>query len=93
MDVKQLGAAIARSLRDHWIVYLVEGAVLLVLGVLVVVIAPVAPLATTIFLGWILLAGGIIALAAMLWTRRTRRFWWSLMPALLGIGAGLILLA
>jgi hypothetical protein len=60
MDANQLKAAFGKSVRDHWILFLVEGIVLFMLGFLAIVIPPLATLAVTIFLGWLFLISGIV---------------------------------
>jgi uncharacterized membrane protein HdeD (DUF308 family) len=47
----------------------------------------------TIFLGWMFLISGIAGLALTFWARGLPGFWWSLLSAVLAIGAGIILLA
>src|SRR5258705_490885 len=54
---------------------------------------PLAGLAVTIFLGWMLLISGIAGLVLTFWARQMPGFWWSLISAILAIGAGIILLA
>jgi hypothetical protein len=53
VDANQLKAAFGKSVRDHWVLFLVEGIVLFILGFLAIVIPPLATLAVTIFLGWL----------------------------------------
>ena len=92
-DVNPLSATFAKSVRDHWTLFLVEGIVLLVLGLLAILIPPLATLGITIVLGWLFLFSGIMGLIATFLARQAPGFWWSLVSALLGIGAGLVLLA
>jgi uncharacterized membrane protein HdeD (DUF308 family) len=80
------------SLREHWLLFLIEGIVLLVLGALAIIVPPIATLAVTIFLGWLFLISGIVGLITTLWMRREPGFWWSLLSAILGIAAGVVLL-
>ena len=93
MNGNSLPAAFAKSVRDHWVLFLVEGVVLLILGFLAIVIPPLATLAVTILLGWLFLISGIVGLFTTFWARHAPGFWWSLLSAALGIGAGLVLLA
>lgn len=88
-----LPAAFAKSVRDHWVLFLVEGIVLLILGFLAIVIPPLATLAVTILLGWLFFISGIVGLFTTFWARHAPGFWWSLLSAALGIGAGVVLLA
>jgi uncharacterized membrane protein HdeD (DUF308 family) len=90
---KRFPAAFAKSVRDHWILFLVEGIVLLILGFLAIVIPPLATLAVTILLGWLFLISGIVGLFTTFWARHAPGFWWSLLSAVLGLAAGLALLA
>ena len=57
------------------------------------IVPPLASLAVTIFLGWMFLISGIAGLALTFWTRQMPGFWWSLLSAIIGIGAGLVLLS
>jgi len=85
--------AVARSLHEHWKLYLFEGIVLLVLGALAIVLPPLATLAVTILLGWLFLVSGVVGLITTLWMRQAPGFWWSLLSAVLGIVVGFMLLA
>ena len=92
-DINQLQRALAQSIREHWVLFLIEGIVLVVLGILAVVIPVVATIAVTIFLGWLFLISGIVGLVTTFWARHAPGFWWSLLSAALAIAAGLVLLA
>ena len=80
------------SIRAHWRLFLVEGIVLMVLGLLAILIPPLATLGFTIFLGWLFFVSGIVGLITTLWARQAPGFWWSLVSAVLGIAAGLVLI-
>jgi uncharacterized membrane protein HdeD (DUF308 family) len=73
--------------------FLIEGIVLLVLGALATVLPQVATLAVAILIGWLFLISGVMGLIATFWMRQAPGFWWSLLSAVLGIAAGLVLLA
>jgi uncharacterized membrane protein HdeD (DUF308 family) len=92
-DTQGFQRAMTTTLHQHWVLFLVEGVVLLVLGALAVVLAPLATLAVTIVLGWLLLASGIMGLITTFWMRQAPGFWWALLSALLGIAVGIMLLA
>ncbi len=80
------------SLHDHWVLYLIEGIVLIVLGVLAILIPPIATIAFTLTLGWVFLISGIIGLITTFWMRQAPGFWWSLVSAVLGIAVGVLML-
>jgi uncharacterized membrane protein HdeD (DUF308 family) len=91
--IQGLQRAAAAALHEHWVLFLVEGVVLLVLGATAVVLPPIATLAVTILLGWLFLVSGIIGLFTTYWLRHAPGFWWSLLSAVLGIVVGAMLLA
>jgi uncharacterized membrane protein HdeD (DUF308 family) len=80
-------------LQKHWKALLIEGGLLVVLGLAAILIPSLASLAVTIFLGWLFLFAGLAELAVLIWARQTPGFWWSLLSALLAIGAGVALIA
>ncbi len=81
-----------RTVRDHWVLFLVEGVVLVVLGIAAILVPPIASLAATILFGWLLLLSGLVGLVTTFWGRHLPAFWWSLVSAVAGIVAGAILL-
>jgi uncharacterized membrane protein HdeD (DUF308 family) len=81
-----------RALRDHWRMYLVEGIVLVILGIGAIVLPLVAGLAVTIILGWLFLVGGMIGLVATVSSRGAPGFGWSLLSGIVAVAAGLVLL-
>jgi uncharacterized membrane protein HdeD (DUF308 family) len=92
-NIEQIQRAVATSLHEHWKLFLVEGIVLVVLGLLAVVVPPIATLAVEILFGWLFLVSGILGLVTTFWMRNAPGFWWSLLSAALGVAAGLVLLA
>jgi uncharacterized membrane protein HdeD (DUF308 family) len=92
-DVAQLQRAVAGALHQHWKLYLAEGVLLLALGVVAIVIPPLATLAVTILFGWLFLITGIMGLVTTFWMRAAPGFWWSLISAALGVLVGGWLLA
>jgi len=92
-EANQLQRALAQSIREHWVLFLIEGIVLVVLGLLAIIIPPIATIAVTIFLGWLFLISGVVGLVTTFWARHAPGFWWSLPSAVLAIAAGIVLLA
>jgi uncharacterized membrane protein HdeD (DUF308 family) len=91
--IQNMQRAATAALREHWVLFLVEGVVLLVLGATAVVLPPLATLAVTILLGWLFLVSGIVGIVTTFWMRHAPGFWWSLVSAVLGIVVGAMLLA
>ena len=92
-DIKGMQRAVANALHQHWVLYLVEGVVLLILGLAAVVIPPLATLAVTMLFGWLFLLSGVMGLITTFWMRQAPGFWWALVSAVLGIVVGALLLA
>jgi uncharacterized membrane protein HdeD (DUF308 family) len=91
-DLSNLQQAVAASLHEHWSMFLAEGILLVILGAAAIVIPPLATIAVSIFIGWIFLIGGVFGLIGTIRMRRAPGFVWSLVSAVVGIVAGLILL-
>ncbi len=92
-DIAGIQRAVANTLHEHWVLFLVEGVVLLVLGATAIALPPLATLALTIVIGWLFLVSGVVGLWTTFMMRRAPGFWWSLISAVLGIVVGLLLLA
>jgi uncharacterized membrane protein HdeD (DUF308 family) len=92
-DLEQFQHAVATSLHEHWVLFLVEGIVLVALGLIAIMVPPIATLAVEILFGWLFLISGIVGLITTFWMRKAPGFWWALLSAALGIAAGLVLLA
>jgi len=91
-DLSRLPSNMAAAVHDHWKAFLIEGILLMILGLAAIIVPPLASLAVTIFLGWMFLISGAAGLAVTFWARQLPGFGWSLLSALLAIGAGLVLL-
>jgi len=91
-DVTRLKSEMSAAVREHWKAFLIEGVLLAALGVAAMIAPMIASVAFTIFLGWMLLISGAAGLAMTFWARQMPGFWWSLISALLAVGAGIILL-
>ena len=85
--------AATRSIHDHWILFAIEGAALILLGLLAIVIPSIASANVTVVLGWLFLVSGTLGLATTYWARQAPGFWWSLVSALLAIVVGVVLIA
>jgi uncharacterized membrane protein HdeD (DUF308 family) len=92
-DIERLQTAVARSVQAHWVFFLIEGIVLLALGVAAMLVPPLATMAVEILIGWLVLMSGIVGLVMSLRVRGAPGFGWSLASAVVGIVAGLVLLA
>ena len=92
-EIEELRSKMRAAVKEHWKAFLFEGILLVILGLAAMIVPPLASLAVTIFLGWMFLISGIAGLALTFWARGMPGFWWSLLSAVLAIGAGILLLA
>jgi uncharacterized membrane protein HdeD (DUF308 family) len=93
LNQRDLGAAFQKSVREHWRAFLIEGIILVILGLAAIALPPLAGLATTLVLGWLFLLGGIVGLVATFGQRNAPGFWWALLSAAIAILAGGVLLS
>jgi len=92
-DIAKFQRAVANALHAHWVLFLIEGVVLLVLGATAIGLPPLATLAATIIIGWLFLVSGVMGLITTFMMRQAPGFWWSLISAVLGVVVGTLLLA
>ena len=90
--LRETGYAIGGAVRRHWGLFLTEGIVLVVLGILALLAPVIASVAATVLFGWLLLLSGVVGLIATVRARHAPGFWWSLLSAVIGIVAGVLLL-
>ena len=79
-------------MHRHWKQFLTEGIILSMLGLVAIVLPPMATLAVELLVGWLLLISGIVGLVSTFMARGAPGFAWSLLSAVVGIAAGVILL-
>lgn len=91
-DIDRLQSQMKEAVKANWKAFLIEGIVLVILGLAAVAIPLLASIAVTIFLGWLFLISGVVGLYLTFTTRGLPGFWWSLISAALAVAAGLILI-
>src|ERR1700736_1657519 len=89
---QEVHAALGRALHDHWGLFLTEGIILVILGVIAIVVPPLATLAATIVIGWLFVISGIAGLIMAFQARHAPGFWWALLSAVIALVAGGLLL-
>jgi uncharacterized membrane protein HdeD (DUF308 family) len=88
----QMRRAVVSTIHQHWVLFLVEGILLLVLGAAAIIVPVIATLAFTLFIGWLFLISGVVGLITTFWMRNAPGFWWSLLSGVVGIAAGIVLI-
>jgi uncharacterized membrane protein HdeD (DUF308 family) len=91
-DIRETRYPLGGAVRRHWVLFLTEGIVLVILGTLALLAPVIASVAATVFFGWLLLLSGVIGLVTTFRARHAPGFWWSLLSAVIGIVAGILLL-
>jgi uncharacterized membrane protein HdeD (DUF308 family) len=91
-DFEKMQTALATSLAAHWRLFLIEGIVLVILGLAAIMLPLIATIAMAIVIGWIFLLSGVVGLLSTFRMRSAPGFWWSLLSGILGVVAGIVLL-
>jgi uncharacterized membrane protein HdeD (DUF308 family) len=90
--LEDVGREAREAIRSHWVLFLVQGVIMIILGILAVGEPMVATLAITLFAGWLFLISGIVGLVGTFSARRVPGFWWALITAILAILVGIYLI-
>jgi uncharacterized membrane protein HdeD (DUF308 family) len=92
MSQPDIDRSVAGAIHEHWWLFLIEGIILVLLGIAAIVVPPIATLAFELVIGWLFLISGIVGLITTFWLRMAPGFWWSLLSAVIAIAAGIVLL-
>jgi uncharacterized membrane protein HdeD (DUF308 family) len=92
-SITNLQSDMTAAVRRHWKLFLVEGVILIILGLAAILVPEIATLAFAIFFGWLLLISGVVGLISTFSMRQAPGFWWSLLSAILAIVVGFLLIA
>ena len=76
IDMRHTEAAITKSLGVHWKFFLIEGIVLVLLGMVAVCVPPLATVTVEILIGWLILLSGVLGLVMTFQTRGSPGFGW-----------------
>jgi uncharacterized membrane protein HdeD (DUF308 family) len=91
-NVSDMQNALSDALRANWKLFLFQGIVLLVLGILAVAEPVLATVAVDIYIGWLFLISGIVGLVAMFSAPDFPAFLWTLITAALAMAVGVMLI-
>jgi uncharacterized membrane protein HdeD (DUF308 family) len=90
--VEGFRTAVTEAVRANWLFFLIEGIILLVLGMAAIVMPAIATLAIELTVGWVIFFSGLAGLVMTFRTRASPGFGWSLLSAVVAIAAGIVLL-
>ncbi len=91
-DESGIDRAVVSAIHEHWVMFLIEGIVLVILGAAAVFLPVIATIAVTLVIGWVFLVSGVLGLITTFWMRHAPGFWWALLSAIIGIAAGIVVL-
>ena len=91
-NVSDMQNALSDALRANWKLFLFQGIVMLILGILAVAEPALATVAVDIYIGWLFLISGIVGLVAMFSARDFPAFLWTLITAALAMAVGVMLI-
>src|SRR6478609_9431979 len=84
--------AVRDTVRLHWQLFLAQGVIMVILGVLAVIWPQISTIAVDIYVGWLFLLSGVVGIASMFLAQNVQAFLWSLLTAALSLFVGIILL-
>ena len=84
--------AVKDALGAYWRLFLFQGVVMIILGVLAIVWPIVATIAVDYYIGWLFLISGIVGLFAMFSADDIPAFLWTLVTAALAVAVGVLLI-
>jgi uncharacterized membrane protein HdeD (DUF308 family) len=91
-DFNEMQRAVADTLRAHWVMFLTQGVIMVVLGAVAFVAPTLASIAVDIFVGWLFLISGAVGLSALFWAHGAPALIWTLITAALSVVVGSILI-
>ena len=91
-DLEELRSRVAAAIHAHWKIFLLQGVVMMVLGLLATALPEISTLAVEILIGWLFLVGGAFRTVTVLRGPHVPGFRWSLVTALLAAILGLLLI-
>ena len=81
-----------QAVKDHWVMFLIQGLVMVLLGLFAIAAPMIATLAVDFYAGWLFLISGIVGVVTLLKQRNIPDFWWTMIAAALAVIAGILLI-
>lgn len=93
VDRLAMQGALRRALSAHWRLFVIQGVTMIVLGLAAVGAPVVAGVAIDLYLGALLMIGGVVGLVAVFSQHNAPAFLWGLVTSALLAAAGVLLLS
>jgi uncharacterized membrane protein HdeD (DUF308 family) len=84
--------AFHEMLRAHSLVFLLQGVIIMLLGILAILWPQISTIAVDIYIGWLFLFSGLVGLVTLFVVPNMPAFLWSLLTAALSLFVGVLLL-
>jgi uncharacterized membrane protein HdeD (DUF308 family) len=81
-----------QAVRDHWVLFLIQGVVMAILGLFAIAAPVIATLAVDIYAGWLFLISGIVGIVTLFTRQNISSFVWTLIAAVLALAVGFLLI-
>jgi uncharacterized membrane protein HdeD (DUF308 family) len=91
-DIEEFQRRALTTIHGHWKLFLFQGILLLVLGMLAVALPNVSTLGIELLVGWLFIIGGVVRVMTIFRKRHMPGFWWSLGSGIIAVALGGILL-
>ena len=91
VNITDMSNTVRDALRARWKLFLFQGVLMVILGILAVAAPAWASLAVDFYIGWLFLFSGAIGLIAMFAAGNLSSFLWTFVTALLSIAVGVML--
>lgn len=83
--------AVRVTVRLHWQLFVAQGVIMLILGVLAIAWPQISTVAVDIFVGWLFLLSGLAGIFTMFFARDVQAFLWMVLTAALALFVGVML--
>ena len=90
-DIAALRSRALMTIHSHWKLFLLQGILMLLLGLLAMALPNVSTLEIEQLVGWLFILGGLIRTASLIRKHHLPAFWWSLSSSVIAMVLGVLL--
>ena len=91
-NFNEMQRAVRETLHAHWVMFLAQGVIMVILGAVAFAAPTMATIAVDIFVGWLFLISGMVGFVALFSVRGVPAFIWTLITAALSVVVGALLI-
>ena len=91
-SLSDMQIAVRDTVHYHWQLFLAQGVIMTILGILAVIWPGISTIAVDVYVGWLFLFSGIFGLFTMFLAQDAQAFLWMLLTAALALFVGIMLL-